>query len=305
MNEQLHAELAARGYQARVIPIHRLAELREEIEGRYQQGQLDGDLYSRYLSSFAHEAPADFPEAKSLILVAVPQPKVAVTFVWEGEEVQFVVPPTYREHTVDTLAYQELEELLAPQGYRVALARVPKKLLATRSGLAVYGRNNISYIPGLGSFFGLVVLFSDLPVGEEPWHESRMMDRCQTCSACAKLCPTGAIDGERFLLHAERCLTFHNEKPSDVPFADWIDPAWNKCLVGCLDCQEVCPENRGCRDWVEEGASFTSEETELLLAGLEEDSLPVGILDKLARSGMAGYAEILPRNLRVLLDHRS
>jgi epoxyqueuosine reductase len=108
-----------------------------------------------------------------------------------------------------------------------------------------------------------------------------MMEACRKCSACLRHCPAGAITGERFLLHAERCLTFHNEKPGDVPFADWIDPAWHHCLVGCLQCQRVCPQNRQVWSWVQEGVAFSEEETALLLEGVPLDRLPAAILKKL------------------------
>lgn len=52
-------------------------------------------------------------------------------------------------------------------------------------------------------------------------------------AACLIECPTGAIGKDRFLLHAERRLVFHNERPAGVPFPDWIDPAWHNALFGC------------------------------------------------------------------------
>ena len=119
-----------------------------------------------------------------------------------------------------------LAEVLESGGYRAAKAVLPKKLLAVRSGLAAYGKNNITYVPGMGSFHGLVAVFSDLPAPEGTWRDAEMMEACHKCAACRRHCPTGAIDADRFLLRAERCLTFHNEKPVDVPFPGWIDAAW-------------------------------------------------------------------------------
>jgi epoxyqueuosine reductase len=166
------------------------------------------------------------------------------------------------QHVHDLLA-----AILNPQGYQVAPAMLPEKLLVVRSGLGAYGRNNISYVPGLGGFHQPIALYSDAPCPADHWHDLQMLERCRSCVACQHGCPTGAITAERFLLRAERCLTFHNERSTDVPFPLWIDPAWHNCLVGCLHCQQICPENRTVWPWVVEGACFTEEETVLLQGG--------------------------------------
>ena len=133
-----------------------------------------------------------------------------------------------------------------------------KSFLAVRSGLAAYGRNNVTYVTGLGSFHRLSAFYSDMPCDGDEWHELRLLDRCVKCRLCHRLCPTGAIARDRFLLHAERCIVFHNEKPWTVPFPAWLDPAWHNCLVGCLLCQAKCPENRDrCRD-LSDGCGFTA-----------------------------------------------
>jgi len=301
MLAKLSSHLREHGYQERIVPVRYLADLQEEIEGRYRQGLLDQEFYREYLAEFAFDLPASLPEARSMIIVAVPQPQIQVTFTWEGEAMRCTLPPTYPERKMDNRVREIMERVLTPAGYGVAKAVLPKKLLAVRSGLAVYGKNNISYVPGMGSFYGLVVCFSDLSARDEDWRVPEMMDRCHNCCACLHSCPTGAITSERFLLHAERCIAFHNEKPGDVPFAAWIDPVWHNCLVGCLHCQRVCPENREVWQWVEEGAEFSEEETALLLEGTPLQQLPPAMLEKLEGAGLDGHVGVLPRNLKALL----
>ena len=70
---------------------------------------------------------------------------------------------------------------------------MPWKLLAVRSGLAQYGKNNITFIQGLGSFYRLVAFISDLPCAEDNWGEFKSLDDCRNCDACTKACPSGAI----------------------------------------------------------------------------------------------------------------
>jgi epoxyqueuosine reductase len=307
--EELFSQLEERGYKGRVVAIQHLGGLQEEIEGRYREGLFDQELYQTYLAAFTFCPPDSLPEARSIIVVAVPQPQTGVTFTWNGERVRFIMPPTYFEQGTENRVRELLARLLKPAGYRVAEAVLPKKLLAARSGLAAYGKNNISYVPGMGSFYGLVVVYSDLPAQEDHWREPQMMESCRNCSACLRHCPVGAIPSaplrtgtsERFLLRAERCITFHNEKPGDVPFPAWIDPSWHNCLIGCLHCQRVCPQNREFLHWVEERVEFSQEETALLLQGVALDQLPPATVKKLEQSDVIKLLDVLPRNLGVLL----
>ena len=128
-----------------------------------------------------------------------------------------------------------------------------------------------------------------------------MMAACENCSACRRNCPSGAISAERFLLYAERCITYHNEHPSDVPFPAWLDPSWHNCLLGCMYCQNVCPQNRDFWSWVEEGAEFSEKETGLFLQGVPLEQLPAATAEKLEWLELTEYADVLPRNLRALL----
>jgi epoxyqueuosine reductase len=154
----------------------------------------------------------------------------------------------------------------------------------------------------MGSFHRLAAFYSSLPCDSDDWRPAEMVERCRTCSACRQACPAGAIPEDRFLLHAERCLVFHNEKPARVPFPGWIQPSWHHCLVGCMICQQACPENRQVLDFVREETVFSEEETRLLLEGVEPDDLPAETAGKLRSADLADMTELLPRNLRALLN---
>lgn len=131
---------------------------------------------------------------------------------WNGETLALILPPTYVGYD-ETRKWVEdlLAQILRTKGYRVVRPSLPLKLLAVRSGLGWYGRNNICYVPGMGSFLQLVSVYSDLPCQKDSWREAQMMPSCQNCYACRLSCPTGAISSDRFLLRAERCIVFHNE----------------------------------------------------------------------------------------------
>jgi epoxyqueuosine reductase len=298
--ERLYSHLEQQGLKARVVSIDRLDDLRREIEDRHAQGQFDPDFYQVRLDSFSFTPPDDLPDAASLIVVAMPRPQHQAHFTWHGATRSLIIPPTYVGYErIGQRMRDLLSAWLAPEGYRIARPRLPLKALAVRSGLAEYGRNNVAYVAGMGSFHQLAAVYSDLPCPEDGWREPRMMDRCQKCQACRHACPTAAIPSDRFLLRAERCITFLNERPTGVPFPDWIDPAWHNCLVGCMHCQRACPETIPFLNWIEGGDEFSHDETALLLAGAARDQLPPATLAKLERLDLLDSLDVLPRNLGV------
>jgi epoxyqueuosine reductase len=291
------------GYRGGVVSVRHLDELHTEIEAPRRSGLVKEGVYDRYLSSFEWEPPSSLPDAASIFVVAVPDPAVRITFTWREMPVPVIVPPTYLHwRDVDQRTARAMEKILEPSGHHVVPANLPKKLTAVRTGLAAYGENDITYVPGMGSFHRPVLLWSDLPCEEDGWQELHMTATCDQCQACLRACPTGAIDQGRFLLHAERCLTLYNEEPHDVPFPEWVDTSWHNCLVGCLRCQNVCPENRQVRDWIVGDEVFSEEETALLLDGLPLDELPSATVAKVERLDLTELLDALPRNLEALLS---
>jgi epoxyqueuosine reductase len=303
--EEVLLHLTEHGYKGRIISVQHLRNLQEEIERRHKESLLDKEFYNERLAWFDFRIPDNLPEAKSLIVVAVPRPQSQTVFKWNGKSRTLILPPTYvgyedtRKRVEDFLA-----EILTKKGYKVARTALPLKLLAIRSGLGRYGRNNICYVSGIGTFFQLVAVYSDLPCHNDNWQEAKMMENCQNCYACRQSCPTGAIPSDRFLLRAERCIVFHNEKKGDVPFPTWIDPSWHNCLVGCMHCQKVCPQNKSFLQWIEDKEEFSEEETELLLKGTARDQLPAATVKKLKRLDLFEDIDILPRNLSVFLKRQ-
>jgi epoxyqueuosine reductase len=144
-----------------------------------------------------------------------------------------------------------------------------------------------------------------MPCEDKTWREPRVMERCESCSACLRKCPSQAIPDDRFLLRAERCLVYHNEQPGDVAFPSWVEPGWHNCLVGCLHCQTVCPENAGVLGWIEDGTAFSAVETSRLVAGVPLEELPEETAAKLVEHDLVDLMDLLPRNLGALFEARS
>jgi epoxyqueuosine reductase len=285
------------GYRGKIVSVEHLSDLQNDIGDLHRQGLFDEEFYAEELRGFDFTIPDSLPGAKSLIIAAAPQPQVRATFTLEDKELPCTIPPTY-SHATDRKIEKLLQTQLGPAGFHIQMANIPRKLLAVRSGLARYGKNNITYIEGLGSFYRLVALLSDFPCIEDRWQDLGFLKECTNCDVCTRACPGGAIGAGRFLLHAERCLTFQNERPPEFPA--WLNPSWHHCLVGCMICQKVCPVNKDFRKWVVEGPSFSAQETDLMIQRVSRDKFPLETIQKLETIDMIEYLGVLGRNLQAL-----
>ena len=300
---ELFSALEELDYRGCMVPIRHLSDLREKLEESYRLALFDEEFYQERLTGFVFSLHDHFREAQSIIIIAYPHPQTRVTFTWKGKPVRLIIPPTYLYETEGDRRIRELlATTLETMGYHVTEASLPNKLLAVCSGLGIYGKNNTCYVDGMGSFVRLAAFYSDFPCEEDNWREPQMMDACQRCSACVNKCPTGAIPKDHFLLRAERCITYHNEKPGHVPFPSWLDPSWHNCLVGCMTCQRICPKNKYFLQKVENGATFSQEETTMLLKGVIFNQLPDAMVEKLVQFDLVDFLDIFPRNLRVLFE---
>lgn len=288
-----------------VVSAKHLEELGAEISSLFGEGLLDKDLFREYAGQyFSPRLPRRLPNAKSLIVVSVPQPMMRTTFHWEGRDVQVVIPPTYPDaHRVIWRARNELKKAFRPNQYRFVRSALPVKLLAVRSGLARYGRNNITYIPRYGSFHRLTAFYSDYDSPNDDWRDKKSLQLCAKCDACIKACPTGAIRKDRFLIQAERCLTYLNEKDAKHDFPEWVSPSAHNSIVGCMRCQKACPYNKKVADWCEDRGKFDEEETAYLLRGAFKGERATKMERKLGKIGLD--LSTFPRNLEAILNAQS
>ena len=99
----------------------------------------------------------------------MPAPIGSVVLNYKARKLTATIPPTYMDFgRVPATIESTLNSILGKYGYSAVWGnQLPEKLLAVRSGLARYGRNNISYVKGLGSFAFLSSYYSDMPCAEE------------------------------------------------------------------------------------------------------------------------------------------
>lgn len=298
----LFERLQAHGFKSRMVPVEAVWEVNNEIRRRYETGELAPEVWQEYSQYFDVPSSGVPVSGRSILVVASPQPKVEVGFTRNGRVHYFTIPPTYLHHTDDEVD-NVIRSALEPLAMNFQAARLPEKLLAVRTGLALYGRNNISYVPGMGSFYRIRAYYTDLPFEGPGLSEAVMLDRCRDCRACVKSCPTGAISTEHSVINAGRCLTFFNELPIGWP--TWVKESWdteNKCLVGCMKCQMSCPENRKNKDWLEQADVFSQHETGELMTIKDLDRLSPSTVEKLDRLYLTEYLPTLARNLAILFE---
>ena len=131
------------------------------------------------------------------------------------------MPPNYPFHGLTrAMLLEEIRRTIIPDsGHRVDRVDYHffMKLAAVRSGLAQYGRNNICYVEGMGSFFSFHAYLTDRVFEEDHWSDLSNLPFCNHCSICIDACPTSAISPDRFVIDVSRCIPLYNELDGDFP----------------------------------------------------------------------------------------
>lgn len=255
------------------------------------------EMYHRMLKGYFNFALA--PEIKSLIIIALPSPPCYVEIDWKTGRIEADIPPVY-VHRGRQLTWikETVRNVFEPYQLKSWPLVLPKKMLAAMSGFGKYGRNNILYIEGLGSCHRLTVFGSDMECTDKPELATDLrMDRCGKCGVCIKRCPTGAIDRDRKIINADKCLAFFNELDGTIP--KWLQEDWHNCLVGCNKCQEQCPENKGLWNRKKVG-SFSYEEIQMIMSDTPFEALDTALQTKIKELDLDRYYSVLSRNLDLL-----
>ena len=143
--KELFKALENKGYKVSIISAEHIPALRRDIKKHNDKKLLYPPLYEMYKAYFEFKPDVEFENINSIISLAKPVPQFEIKLDWKNNPISLLIPPTYLygQEIIDT-AKEDLERLLTPSGYKLSYAIIPLKTLAVRSGLAKYGRNNIS-----------------------------------------------------------------------------------------------------------------------------------------------------------------
>ena len=117
---------------------------------------------------------------------------------------------------------------------------------AREASLGFIGKNTMLIRPGMGSFFFIATLLTDIPLKEIMEPNERQINPivnldCGECSRCLDACPTNAFKRPYFL-DANRCLSYLSIEHRNLVPNEFIHH-FAHTIYGCDICQEVCPYN--------------------------------------------------------------
>jgi epoxyqueuosine reductase len=304
MNQEAFCWAKERGYKIGLASVELLQVVKDKLETRKIRREIQSEFFNKYFSSFTYLKDGFIDKPGSIIIIARPRPAHTIDVEFMGKRKRFVFPPTYVKYKdVFNEVLVDFKHSLGIDKYQASLINAPLKSLAVHTGLAAYGKNNITYIPEFGSYFQLIGIVTNIPAEKKNGGQDGkeiMAERCQTCQACLQACPLQAISSERFLLFAEKCYVSYSESPEPFP-SGMISPSPD-CLIGCLKCQEVCPMNKGKLRYEDTGIYFTAAESEVIINNGTSSPRWKEIKGKLESLGLSEDYLIQLRNLRQLLS---
>jgi epoxyqueuosine reductase len=293
-------------YRYRTLPVSRFPELQAEYDRARNAGNLSrSKAFRDQIGPLGFKVPADFPGAKSVIIMAAFTKPMYANFLLDGRPLRVLVPPQYYtdDWNAATLKNIAQKDIVKKPDSRVVdiTERIPLKLLAARSGLGLYGRNNLIFVDGMGSYNLLYAYITDYQFPEDNWTTLDVLGACRRCDHCDRICPTVCIQRYNFVIDIDKCITLYNENPGDFPA--WIRKSYHHALMGCVRCQDPCPENRGIGQITGNLEDISEDETRKILNGTADDALLKSLQRKLRQFPATASKELFPiltRNFSVL-----
>ncbi len=213
-------------------------------------------VFRSYIDSLNFESIKE--ASNSIIISATFTPVKSSQVQYKGKNYKIEIPHQYYKaaFTSESVA----EDIVRQKGIEkdfTPVYDIPLKLIASMCGLTEYGKNNIAYTKDFGSYITLNAYQSGSTGFSSVLQPYSQMEICNNCTICESICPGSAIKINQFL-NVEDCLTLYNEIEGSFP--EHITGMPHHALMGCLLCQNKCPQNRKISAEIK-GEILTEEET--------------------------------------------
>lgn len=195
-----------------------------------------------------------FPEAESILCVAIPYPRrpAGANSPQEGPRyARYLQGGDY--HTVLAEKLERVMQNVKAQWNQkphqselkwkvcVDTSAVLERTWAALAGLGWIGKNSLLIHPKLGSYLFLAEVLMNQKTGQGP---APLPNLCGHCNRCLQGCPTQAIEPAG-TLNSNQCVSYWTlEKRGDYLVPESVKKQFGTWIAGCDICQEVCPFNQ-------------------------------------------------------------
>jgi len=142
----------------------------------------------------------------------------------------------FMKEKLEALA-QILQENYGDFNYKITVdsSTISEKAWAVKSGIGYFGKNGV-----IQTSFGSFIFLSCLLIDKElDTYDTPNQKTCGNCNQCIELCPTKAIVAP-YYVDCNQCISNINLNKNETDFSSIAKYGW---LVGCDECQNVCPNN--------------------------------------------------------------
>ncbi|MFC1724723.1 4Fe-4S double cluster binding domain-containing protein [candidate division KSB1 bacterium] len=290
-------------YKYRTVSVKHVEEVKKWFDKLNEEKKIGTiERFRKYMGTFNFNPEEIMPGAKSLIIISLPFKTASVLFNYKSKKIEILIPSGYSRPefalNVPSITNLIMNDIIKDSNKKIQFtgATLPLKTFAVRSGLADYGKNNITFVEEYGSFHRFAGLYTDKEL-EDNWRPLQMLRICKGCSICINECPTKCIREENFIINADKCISIYNEEPGQFP--DWMPKEVHHTLVGCLKCQYTCPANDSIIKDIDKLAEISEDETEFLLSDKTDKEIYSKISKKLARFPSVRNFDDFRRNFKM------
>jgi epoxyqueuosine reductase len=195
-----------------------------------------------------------FPEAESILCVAIPYPRrsAGASLPEEGPRyARYLQGGDYHVSLTEKLeqVMQKVQLQWNPEQHGSSLqwkvcvdtSAVLERTWAALAGLGWIGKNTLLIHPKLGSYLFLGEVLINQKTGKAP---SPLPNLCGHCERCLNACPTEAI-GPPGTLNSNQCISYWTlEKRGEIAIPEKAKKQFGNWIAGCDLCQEICPFNQ-------------------------------------------------------------